>query len=142
MAMQHGCQHLIAALLPSHCLESMFPSIRNIFGWVSCLSAHVSVFRHIFLFGIGSNGFQISKKKINAAHLNPDMVVGKYIPRLWRSRDYAALIYDQTSSPRLDKVLKKMGSRQLGICEAAAETRLYHPCRVARLPVRFSGAVD
>jgi fatty acid synthase subunit alpha, fungi type len=40
------------------------------------------------------------------------MLVGKYIPNLVAkpfdvSRDYAQLIYDQTSSPRLDKVLKK-----------------------------------
>jgi len=40
------------------------------------------------------------------------MLVGKYIPDLAAktfevSREYAQLIYDQTSSPRLDKVLKK-----------------------------------
>ncbi|PPQ94469.1 hypothetical protein CVT25_001102 [Psilocybe cyanescens] len=51
-------------------------------------------------------------KKINAKHLNPDMLVGKYIPNLIAkpfqvSRDYAQIIYDQTSSPRLGKVLKK-----------------------------------
>ena len=44
--------------------------------------------------------------------LNPDMLVSKYIPNLVAktfkvSRDYTQLIYDQTSSPRLDKVLKK-----------------------------------
>ena len=51
-------------------------------------------------------------KKINAAQLNPDMLIGKYIPSLVAKpfevfRDYAQLIYNQTSSPRLDKVLKK-----------------------------------
>ncbi|KAH7913599.1 hypothetical protein BJ138DRAFT_606981 [Hygrophoropsis aurantiaca] len=51
-------------------------------------------------------------KKINASLLNPDMLVGKYIPNLVArpfevTREYAQLIYDQTSSPRLDKVLKK-----------------------------------
>ncbi|KAF4614083.1 hypothetical protein D9613_007929 [Agrocybe pediades] len=51
-------------------------------------------------------------KKINPAHLNPDMLVGKYIPNLIAkpfqvSREYAQIIYDQTSSPRLDKVLRK-----------------------------------
>jgi len=40
------------------------------------------------------------------------MLVGKYIPNLIAkpfqvSRDYAQIIYDQTSSPCLDKVLKK-----------------------------------
>ena len=51
-------------------------------------------------------------KKINAAQLNPNMLIGKYIPSLVAKpfkvfRDYTQLIYDQTSSPRLDKVLKK-----------------------------------
>ncbi|KAF9485144.1 fatty acid synthetase alpha subunit [Pholiota conissans] len=51
-------------------------------------------------------------KKINAAHLNPDMLVDKYIPNLIAkpfqvTREYAQIIYDQTSSPKLDKVLKK-----------------------------------
>jgi fatty acid synthase subunit alpha len=40
------------------------------------------------------------------------MLIGKYIPNLIAkpfdvSREYAQIIYDQTSSPRLDKVLKK-----------------------------------
>ena len=51
-------------------------------------------------------------KKINAAQLNPDMLVSKYIPNLVAktfkvSCNYAQLIYDQTLSPCLDKVLKK-----------------------------------
>ena len=50
--------------------------------------------------------------KINPTHLNPDMLIGKYIPNLIAkpfevSREYAQIIYDQTSSPKLDKVLKK-----------------------------------
>jgi len=56
--------------------------------------------------------FSDLSKKIKADHLNPDMLVGKYIPNLVArpfevSREYAQLIYDQTSSPRLDKVLRK-----------------------------------
>ena len=51
-------------------------------------------------------------KKINPSLLNPDMLVGRYIPNLVAkpfavTKEYAQLIYDQTSSPRLDKVLKK-----------------------------------
>ena len=51
-------------------------------------------------------------KKINAAQLNPDTLVGKYVPNLVAkpfqvSKEYAQLIYDQTLSPRLDKVLRK-----------------------------------
>ncbi|CAE6460687.1 unnamed protein product [Rhizoctonia solani] len=49
-------------------------------------------------------------KKINPLHLNPDLLVGKYIPNLIAkpfevTKEYAQIIYDQTSSPRLDKVL-------------------------------------
>ncbi|KAH9856627.1 fatty acid synthase [Lenzites betulinus] len=51
-------------------------------------------------------------KKINPAHLNPDTLVGKYVPNLVAkpfdvSKEYAQLIYDQTLSPRLDKVLRR-----------------------------------
>ncbi|KAG6913257.1 hypothetical protein DXG01_008364 [Tephrocybe rancida] len=51
-------------------------------------------------------------KKINPTHLNPDVLVGMYIPNLIAKpfevpKEYAQIIYDQTSSPRLDKVLKK-----------------------------------
>ncbi|KAI5122922.1 hypothetical protein M0805_007600 [Coniferiporia weirii] len=50
-------------------------------------------------------------KKINVAQINPDMLIGKYVPNLVAkpfdvTREYAQMIYDQTSSPRLDKVLK------------------------------------
>ncbi|KAI6168120.1 hypothetical protein EDD17DRAFT_746406 [Pisolithus thermaeus] len=63
-------------------------------------------------------------KKVNPTLLNPDMLVGKYIPNLVAkpfdvSKDYAQLIYDQTSSPRLDKVLKKWDQENW----AAAEQR-------------------
>ncbi|KAJ7077160.1 fatty acid synthase [Mycena belliarum] len=56
-------------------------------------------------------------KKINVAHLNPDMLIGKYIPNLIAipfavTKEYAQIIYDQTSSPRLDKVLKKWDQEQ------------------------------
>lgn len=51
-------------------------------------------------------------KKINVAQVNPDVLIGRYIPNLVAKKfdvtqEYAQLIYDQTSSPRLDKVLKK-----------------------------------
>ncbi|KAH8117927.1 fatty acid synthase [Phellopilus nigrolimitatus] len=49
-------------------------------------------------------------KKINIAQINPDMLIGKYVPNLVAkpfevNREYAQLIYDQTLSPRLDKRL-------------------------------------
>ncbi len=61
-------------------------------------------------------------KKINAAHLNPDMLVGRYVPNLVAkpfevSKDYAQLIYDQTLSPRLDKVLRKWDQDNWGSAE-------------------------
>ncbi|KZP00458.1 fatty acid synthase [Calocera viscosa TUFC12733] len=50
-------------------------------------------------------------KKINATQLDPDMLIGKYIPNLIAqpfevTREYAQKIYDQTLSPKLDKVLR------------------------------------
>jgi len=56
--------------------------------------------------------FQIFSKKSNPSHLNLDMLVGKYIPNPVAkpfdvSREYAQIIYDQTSPLKLDKVLKK-----------------------------------
>ncbi|KAG0147001.1 hypothetical protein CROQUDRAFT_91978 [Cronartium quercuum f. sp. fusiforme G11] len=51
-------------------------------------------------------------KKLNPDHLNPESLVGKYIPNLTAepfeiSKSYAERIYDQTNSPRLEKVLQK-----------------------------------
>ena len=51
-------------------------------------------------------------KKIDPTHLNPDVLIGNYIPNLIAkpfdvSREYAQIINDQTSSPRLGKVLRK-----------------------------------
>jgi fatty acid synthase subunit alpha len=50
-------------------------------------------------------------KKIKAESLNPDMLIGKYIPNLIAepfaiTKDYVQRIFDQTSSPKLDKVLR------------------------------------
>ena len=60
---------------------------------------------------IPNSFFPDLSKKINPADINPDMLIGKYIPNLIAkpfdtSRDYAQIIYDQTSSPKLDKVLR------------------------------------
>jgi hypothetical protein len=51
-------------------------------------------------------------KNICASQLNPDMLIGKYIPNLIAKPfdvtcKYAQLIYDQTSSPCLD--IRKTG---------------------------------
>jgi fatty acid synthase subunit alpha len=97
--------------LPFPFLASMSRSIRVTCGQVSCPSALVSTTMHVPPSLTLCHSLDLSKK-INAAHLNADMLIGKYIPNLVAkpfqvSREYAQLIYDQTSSPRLDKVLKK-----------------------------------
>jgi len=50
-------------------------------------------------------------KKINPSQLDPDMLIGQYVPNLTAepfdiTQAYAQRVYDQTSSPRLDKVLR------------------------------------
>lgn len=50
-------------------------------------------------------------KKLNPAHMNPELLIGKYIPNLTAepfqiSKSYAERIYQQTNSPRLEKTLK------------------------------------
>lgn len=50
-------------------------------------------------------------KKIDPTQLNPDRLIGKYIPNLIAEpfrvdKAYAQKIYDQTASPRLEKILK------------------------------------
>ncbi|EJU05022.1 fatty acid synthase [Dacryopinax primogenitus] len=50
-------------------------------------------------------------KKINPTQLDPDMLIGRYIPNLMAqpfevTREYIQKVYDQTLSPKLDKVLR------------------------------------
>ncbi|CAH7689739.1 fatty acid synthase subunit beta [Phakopsora pachyrhizi] len=50
-------------------------------------------------------------KKLNPAHMNPELLINKYIPNLTAepfqiSKSYAERIYQQTNSPRLEKALK------------------------------------
>ncbi|KAF9267936.1 fatty acid synthase [Marasmius fiardii PR-910] len=83
-------------------------------------------------------------KKINPAHLNPDVLIGKYIPNLIAkpfevTREYAQIIYDQTSSPRLDKVLKKWDQDQWGSDEQ--RQRLAYIILVELLAYQFASPV-
>ncbi|KAF8071859.1 fatty acid synthase [Lyophyllum atratum] len=83
-------------------------------------------------------------KKINPTHLNPDMLVGKYIPNLVAkpfevSREYAQIIYDQTSSPRLDKVLKKW--EQENWASAEQRQKLAYIILVELLAYQFASPV-
>jgi fatty acid synthase subunit alpha len=83
-------------------------------------------------------------KKIKATHLNPDMLVGKYIPNLVAkpfevTQEYAQLIYDQTSSPRLDKVLRKWSED--GWAEASQRQKLAYIILVELLAYQFASPV-
>ncbi|KZS94178.1 fatty acid synthase [Sistotremastrum niveocremeum HHB9708] len=83
-------------------------------------------------------------KKINAAHLNPDTLIGKYVPNLIAepfsvSRDYAQRIYDQTASPRLDKVLRNWESE--GWETAAQRQKLAYIILVELLAYQFASPV-
>ncbi|PLW31987.1 hypothetical protein PCASD_16546 [Puccinia coronata f. sp. avenae] len=54
-------------------------------------------------------------KKLNPAHMNPELLINKYIPNLTAepfqiSKAYAERIYQQTNSPRLKKTLKNWSS--------------------------------
>lgn len=83
-------------------------------------------------------------KKINAAHLDPDTLINKYVPNLVAkpfqvSKDYAQLIYDQTLSPRLDKVLRKWDQDQWDAPEN--RQKLAYIILVELLAYQFASAV-
>ena len=59
-----------------------------------------------------TNNLEDLSKKIDGSALDPDMLIGRYIPNLIAkpfevTKSYAEIIYNQTSSPRLDKVLRR-----------------------------------
>ncbi|KAI0077780.1 fatty acid synthase [Panus rudis PR-1116 ss-1] len=83
-------------------------------------------------------------KKISPSHLNPDMLVGKYVPNLVAkpfevTKEYAQLIYDQTLSPRLDKVLRKWDQEQWGAPEQ--RQKLAYVILVELLAYQFASPV-
>ncbi|KAE9399788.1 fatty acid synthase [Gymnopus androsaceus JB14] len=83
-------------------------------------------------------------KKIDPTHLNPDVLIGKYIPNLIAkpfdvSREYSQIIYDQTSSPRLDKVLRKWDEDKWG--SAAKRQQLAYIILVELLAYQFASPV-
>jgi fatty acid synthase subunit alpha, fungi type len=72
------------------------------------------------------------------------MLVGKYIPNLVARpfevfREYAQLIYDQTSSPRLDKVLRKWDQEDWA--GAAQRQKLAYTILVELLAYQFASPV-
>ncbi|KAH9950013.1 fatty acid synthase [Amylocystis lapponica] len=83
-------------------------------------------------------------KKVNVAHLNPDTLIGKYVPNLVAkpfqvTKDYVQLIYDQTLSPRLDKVLRKWDSENWGSAEQ--RQKLAYVILVELLAYQFASPV-
>ena len=83
-------------------------------------------------------------KKINPLHLNPDMLMGRYIPNLIAkpfdvTKEYAQIIYDQTSSPRLDKVLRKWDEEEWGSAEQCQQ--LAYVILVELLAYQFASPV-
>ena len=83
-------------------------------------------------------------KKINVAQINPDMLTGKYIPNLVAkpfevTREYAQMIYDQTSSPLLDKVLKHWEEESWA--DDAHRQRLAYTILVELLAYQFASPV-
>ncbi|KAJ3752001.1 hypothetical protein EV360DRAFT_13903, partial [Lentinula raphanica] len=80
-------------------------------------------------------------KKIDPTHINPDVLIGKYIPNLIAqpldvSQAYAQTIYDQTSSPRLDKVLKNWEAESWG--SAAQRQKLAYIILIELLAYQFA----
>ncbi|CUA68512.1 fatty acid synthase subunit beta, fungi type [Rhizoctonia solani] len=83
-------------------------------------------------------------KKINPLHLNPDLLVGKYIPNLIAkpfevTKEYAQIIYDQTSSPRLEKVLTNWDRDDWGSAEQ--RQKLAYTILVELLAYQFASPV-
>jgi fatty acid synthase subunit alpha len=83
-------------------------------------------------------------KKIDASQLDPDTLVGKYVPNLIAkpfqvTKDYVELIHNQTSSPRLSKVLQKWDEEQWG--GASQRQMLAYTILVELLSYQFASPV-
>ena len=88
--------------------------------------------------------FSDLSKKINVTLINPDTLIGKYVPNLVAvpfqvTQEYAQMIYDQTSSPRLDKVLKNWDRDNWGGAEQ--RQRLTYTILVELLAYQFASPV-
>jgi fatty acid synthase subunit alpha, fungi type len=97
------------AMIPLPCIDVPFHSR---YLWAGIMPFHVCGLIPLPALSLKLILILDHSKKIKATHLNPDMLIGRYIPNLiaWPfevSRAYAQQIYDQTSSARLDKVLKR-----------------------------------
>ena len=111
---------------------------------MSCHSVHVST---IIAASLRYNCLRIASdlsKKINPAHLDPDYLIGKYVPNLIAkpfeiTREYIQLIYDQTLSSRLDKVLHKWDQENWGSYEQ--RQKLAYVALIELLAYQFASPV-
>lgn len=83
-------------------------------------------------------------KKIDPADLRPELLEGRYIPNLVAkpfevSKDYAQMIYDQTMSPRLEKVLKSWDAENWAAPEK--KSKLGYVILVELLAYQFASPV-
>ena len=83
-------------------------------------------------------------KKINLATFRPELLEGRYIPNLIAepyeiSKRYAEKIYNQTMSPRLDKVLKAWDREDWG--STANRSKLGYIILVELLAYQFASPV-
>lgn len=83
-------------------------------------------------------------KKINVTLINTDVLIDKYVPNLVTvpfqvTYEYAQMIYDRTSSPRLDKVLKHWDRDNWGSIEQ--RQRLAYTILVELLAYQFASLV-
>ncbi|KAI9604272.1 hypothetical protein H4Q26_003886 [Puccinia striiformis f. sp. tritici PST-130] len=65
-------------------------------------------------------------KKLNPAHMNPELLIDKYILNLTAqpfqiSKAYTERIYQQANSPRLEKNFKKLGRRRMDLPESRSK---------------------
>src|SRR5258708_4194122 len=135
---------LSAALPPSRSLALTSHSTPATSGQGLCHSVPVCP---TFLFNPSftiAHHFPDLSKKINPAQLNPDMLIGKYVPNLVAkpfevTKEYAQSIYDQTSSPSLDKILKSWDEEEWGT--GAQRQNLAYAILVELLAYQFASPV-
>lgn len=106
----------------------MYPFTRNIFGLEFNLSGPVCIFNSFLsspstytLFVIGYK--PDLSKKVNPAHFNSELLVGRYVPNLTAepfqiTKAYAEKIHNQTMSPKLSKILKNWDEENWGAVES------------------------
>ncbi|CAH7688898.1 acyl transferase domain-domain-containing protein [Phakopsora pachyrhizi] len=83
-------------------------------------------------------------KKLNPAHMNPELLIDKYIPNLTAkpfqiSKSYAERIHQQTISPRLEKALKNWVEDRWDLHEN--QSKLGYVIIVELLALQFASCV-